>query len=146
MSITFSLISQDKVVAESEVDEVQLPTTSGQIGVLPHHLDLVTVLQTGEISTKKGGREDHFAVYGGFAEVNAKEVVVLADRAEHVDEIDLARAEQAKRDAEAMKETAQTDIELAHALGLIERNINRIALVNRRRHHGSHPRSPESIQ
>ncbi len=136
--ITFSLISQDKVVTETEADEVLLPTVSGQIGVLQHHVDLVTVLKTGEVTTKKGGKEDHFAVFGGVAQVNGKEVVVLADRAEHVDEIDLAKAEQAKRDAEKLSETAKTDIELAHAYALIERNLNRIAIIKHRRGHKHH--------
>ncbi len=134
MSIQFSLISQDKVVTESEADEVLIPTAMGQIGVLPHHVDLITQLKTGEVTVIKAGREDHFAVYGGVAQVSTKEVIILADRAEQVADIDLAKAEQAKRDAEKLKETAQTDIELAHAYALIERNLNRIALVKKRRH------------
>lgn len=142
MSITFSLISQDKVVAESEVDEVLLPTTSGEIGVLPHHIDLITVLKTGEITARKSGKDDHFAVFGGVAHINGKVVVVLADRAEHVAEIDLAKAEQAKRDAEKLKETAQNEVEMAHAIGLIERNINRIELVKRRRSHSHRTPNP----
>ncbi len=134
MSIAFSLISQDKIVTEAQVDEVLLPTTSGQIGVLEHHVSLVTVLKTGEITTKSSNKLDHFAVFGGVAQINGQEVVVLADRAEHVDEIDLAKAEQAKLEAEKLKDTATTDIELAHAYALIERNLNRITIIKHRRH------------
>lgn len=142
MSITFSLISQDKVVSEQEVDEVLLPTTSGEIGVLPHHVDLITVLKTGEITARKSGKDDHFAVFGGVAHINGKEVVVLADRAEHVTEIDLAKAETAKRDAEKLKEAAVNEHEMTTALGLIERNINRIEIVKRRRSHSRHTPHP----
>ncbi len=67
MSITFSLISQDKVVVESEVDEILVPTTNGQVGVLPHHVQLITQLKTGEVVTKLGTKTDHFAVFGGVA-------------------------------------------------------------------------------
>lgn len=147
MSITFSLISQDKVVDELDADEVLLPTPNGQIGVLPHHVDLITLIQTGEIITKSHGKESHYAVFGGFAQINGKEVVVLADRAEHVDSIDLATAEQAHKNAEDLVKHAKDEQELAHAMGLLERNLNRIDVVKRRRRHtGSHPRTPESIQ
>jgi F-type H+-transporting ATPase subunit epsilon len=145
MSITFSLISQDKVVDELEADEVLLPTTNGQIGILPNHVDLITTIQTGEITIKSHGKESHYAVFGGFAEITGKEVTVLADRAEHADSIDLAAAEQAHRNAEAMLKDAKDDQELSHALGLIERNLNRIDIVKRRRH-TSHHKTPESLQ
>ena len=147
MSITFSLISQDKVVDELDVDEILLPTPNGQIGVLPHHVDLITLIQTGEIITKSHGKESHYAVFGGFAEINGKTVTVLADRAEHVDSIDLATAEQARRNAEEFIKHAKDEQELAHAMGLLERNLNRIQIAKRRRRHtGSHPKTPESIQ
>lgn len=133
MSITFSLISQDKVVTETEADVILLPTTEGQIAVLPHHVQLISRLKTGEVVAKIGSKTDHFAVFGGVAQVMEREVVVLADRAEHVDEIDLAKAEHAMKDAEKLRDTAVTDIELAHAYGLIERNLNRIAVVRRHR-------------
>ena len=134
MSITFSLISQDRVVTETEVDEVLIPTPLGQIGVLEHHAQLVTLLATGEVTTKKGGRLDHYAVFGGAAQINEKEVVLLADRAEHVDELDLAKAEQAKKQAEEMHHNAQNSIDQAAAMALIERNLNRISIIKRRRH------------
>ncbi len=133
--MTFSLISQDKVVTETEVDEVILPTVSGYIGVLPHHADLVTLIKTGEITATHGGKEEHYAVFGGMAEITGKEVVVLADRAEAVASIDLSAAEQAKRAAELMVKEAKDHVDLAHAMGLLERNINRIELVKRRRSH-----------
>jgi len=141
MSLTFSLIGQDKVITESEVDEVLLPTESGYIGVLPHHADLVTLIKTGEITTKHQGKEQYFAVFGGMAQITSKEVVVLADRAEQVDTIDLAMAEEAKKKAEQMVAEAKDHVELAHATGLLERNINRIELVKRRRSHAH--RSPQ---
>lgn len=147
MSITFSLISQDKVVSEADVDEILIPTQSGQIGVLPGHVDLVTLLQTGEIVVKSHGKTDSFAVFGGVAEINGKEVVIMADRAERVSDIDLALAEEAKKRAEAMVKEAQTDEDMAHAMALLERNINRIRLAQTKRHHyGSHQHTPENIQ
>lgn len=146
MPITFSLISQDKTVTEAEVDEVLIPTQTGQIGVLPGHVDLVTLLATGEITVKSHGKNDYFAVFGGVAEINSKEVVILADRAERVTDIDLAAAEEAQRKAAMMVKEAKSEEEMAHAMALLERNINRIQLVKTRHHHGSHQHTPESIQ
>ncbi len=145
MSMTFSLISQDKVVAESEVDELLIPTTSGQIGVLPGHVDLVTEIQTGEIIAKKDQHTDYFAVFGGVAEIHGKEVTVLADRAEHAADIDLAAAEAAKRQAEELVKNASNHVELSQASALLERNVNRIKIAQIR-HHTRRPTGRESLQ
>lgn len=147
MPITFSLISQDRVVDELDVDEVLIPTPNGQIGILPNHVDLITVIQTGEIITKSHGKESHYAVFGGFAEINGKMVTVLADRAEHVDSIDFAASDQARKNAEDLIKHAKDEQQLTDAMALLERNLNRIQVFKRRRRHtGSHPKTPESIQ
>lgn len=146
MSFNLTIISQDKVVKDTEVDEVLVPTAMGQIGVLSHHMDMVSLLQTGEIVVTSHGKTEHFAVFGGVAQINGKEVKILADRAEPVSDINLAQAEEAHRRAEAMVKEAKDDVEMAYAQGLLERNLNRIRLVKNRRHHGSHQHTPESIQ
>jgi len=146
MSFNLNIISQDKIVRDSEVDEVLIPTPLGQIGVLQNHEDLVTLIQTGEIIVRSHGKLEHFAVFGGVAQISGKEVKILADRAEPVSEINLAQAEEAHKRAEALVKEAKDDTELAYAQGLLERNLNRIRLVKTRRHHGSHQHTPESIQ
>ncbi len=144
MKINFSLISHDRVVAETSVDEVLLPTKNGQIGVLPYHMNLITVMQTGEITTNNLGKLDHYAVFGGVAEINGESVVVLADRAEHVDEIDLAKAEEAKERAKKMLAESKNKTSADKARALLERNNNRIKTVRRHRPHHHHP--PENVQ
>src|SRR5512144_1727491 len=100
MPIRCEIVSQDRTVFEGDVDSVVLPGTEGEMGVLPHHSPLLTTLKFGIVRVRKAGREQLFAVAGGVAEIQPEIVTVLADAAEDVEEIDLARAEAAKRRAE----------------------------------------------
>ncbi|MFA6082567.1 MAG: ATP synthase F1 subunit epsilon [Patescibacteria group bacterium] len=145
MSITFSLISQDRVVDEFEVDEVLLPTTLGEIGVLPNHVNLITMIKTGEITTHSSNKTNHFSVFGGVAEITDKTVTVMADRAEHVDSIDLAAAEAAVKAATSLQDKAKNDVEFAHAAALLERNLNRINVVKRHRHHSTRTHQSDNL-
>lgn len=96
------IITPEKKVLSEEVDEVLVPTEKGQIGVLPHHINLVTKLSPGEIIIKSKNKENPIAVSGGFLEVNKDKVTILADYAEHSSEIDIEKAEQAQKRAEEL--------------------------------------------
>src|SRR5512143_2513140 len=100
MTIRCEIVSQDRTVFEGDVDNVVLPGTEGEMGVLPHHAPLLTTLKYGVVKVRRQGREQIFAVSGGVAEIQPDIVTVLANAAENVYEIDLARAEAAKRRAE----------------------------------------------
>jgi F-type H+-transporting ATPase subunit epsilon len=99
MSIRCEIVSQDRTVFEGDVDIVVLPGTAGEMGVLPHHAPVLTTLKYGVVKVRRGGKEEIFAVSGGVAEVQPNIVTVLADAAENVYEIDVARAEAAKEHA-----------------------------------------------
>ncbi len=88
------------MVFEGDVDIVVLPGTDGEMGILPHHAPLLTTLKIGIIKVRSGGKEEIFTVAGGVAEVQPDIVTVLADAAENVEEIDVARAEAARKRAE----------------------------------------------
>jgi F-type H+-transporting ATPase subunit epsilon len=106
MPIRCEIVSQDRQVFSGEVDIVILPGTVGQMGILPHHTPLLTTLQYGIITVRKGKEEILFTVAGGIAEIQPDQVTVLADAAENIMEIDLARAEEARKRAEEMLRNA----------------------------------------
>jgi F-type H+-transporting ATPase subunit epsilon len=102
MTIRCEIVSQDRTVFQGDADIVVLPGVEGEMGILPHHAPLLTALKFGVIKVRSGKAEQVFSVAGGVAEVQPDLVTVLADAAENVEEIDIARAEAARRRAEEM--------------------------------------------
>jgi F-type H+-transporting ATPase subunit epsilon len=101
MPIRAEIVSQDRSVFEGDVDILVAPGTDGEMGILPHHAPLLTTLRAGVLRVRTGAREEVFAISGGVMEVRPDIVTVLADAAERADEIDISRAEEARRRAEA---------------------------------------------
>ena len=99
MPIRCEIVSQDRVVYQGEADMVILPGAGGEMGVLPHHAPVLTTLKFGVVKVRRGGNDQVFAVAGGVAEVQPDLVTVLADAAENVEEIDVQRAEFARKRA-----------------------------------------------
>ena len=104
MPIRCEIVSQDKTLYEGDVDIVVLPGTGGMMGILPKHAPLLTTLSYGVVQVRKGTEEINFTVAGGVAEVQPEIVTILADRAENVEEIDIARAEAAQERAKEYME------------------------------------------
>lgn len=100
MPIRCEIVSQDRTVFQGDVDMVVLPGAAGEMGVLPHHAPVLTTLKYGVVKVRRAGQEQIFAVAGGVAEVQPDIVTVLADAAENVEEIDVIRAQFAKKRAE----------------------------------------------
>jgi F-type H+-transporting ATPase subunit epsilon len=128
--------AERQVLAEEDVDMVVAPGGEGVVGILPRHAPLLTTLKPGAIRIKKDGAETSMAVGGGFMQVNADRVLILADTAEREDEIDAARAEEARRRAEealqqALKGGSPVQVEAARAA--LQRSMARISVVRRRR-------------
>jgi F-type H+-transporting ATPase subunit epsilon len=110
------IVSQDRQVFSGDADIVVLPGGGGVMGVLPHHSPLLTTLKYGIITVRSGDAEYIFTVAGGFAEVQPDQVTVLADAAEDIAEIDIQRAEEARKRAQELLERgvgADTDQYLA---------------------------------
>lgn len=99
-SLKLDIVTAERVVYSEDVDAVIAPGVEGQLGILPHHAPLMTILQAGELLVRRGGEEDTLAISGGFLEVRPDRVIVLADSAERAEEIDMSRAEAAKKRAE----------------------------------------------
>ncbi len=100
MPIRCEIVSQDRMIFEGDADIVVLPGTAGEMGILPHHAPLLSTLGYGVIKVRYQGEEEVFTVAGGVVEVQPDVVTVLADRAENVREIDVARAEAAMKRAQ----------------------------------------------
>ena len=100
MPIRCEIVSQDRMVFEGDADIVILPGTDGEMGILPHHSPLLTTLKFGVVIVRSKEGEEIFAVAGGVAEVQPDLVTILADAAENVEEIDITRAEEARKRAE----------------------------------------------
>ncbi|MCA9994832.1 MAG: ATP synthase F1 subunit epsilon [Anaerolineales bacterium] len=114
MPMQCDIVTQERSVFSGQVKSVSLPGTEGRMGVLPNHSALLTTLGYGEVMVRPLDSDDelYFAIGGGFAEVQPDKIIVLADSAEHADDIDLARAEQARARAEQfMKEGVPEDPE-----------------------------------
>jgi F-type H+-transporting ATPase subunit epsilon len=100
MTIRCEIVSQDRTVFQGDVDIVILPGVAGEMGILPHHAPVLTILKYGVIKIRRNGKEELFAVAGGMAEVQPEIVTILADAAENIEEIDITRAKAAKKRAE----------------------------------------------
>ncbi len=125
MPIRCEIVSQDRMVYEGDVDIVVLPGMDGEMGILPHHAPLLTTLKYGIIKVRVKGDEQVFAVAGGVAEVQPDIVTVLADAAENVQEIDIARAEAArKRAEEALSKVRPENVDAYLALEAALRRSN----------------------
>lgn len=114
------IITPEKVILKEEIDELMVPTETGQIGILPKHINLITTLSSGELIIKNAGKEKVFAITGGFLQVHNDTVSILADYAAHADDIDVDQAIEAQRKAEEIlkkssEEVSERDFAIAEA-------------------------------
>lgn len=135
--IRLDIVTAERMVYSEEVDMVIAPGVEGQLGILPHHAPLMTTIQAGELRVKRGSEEESLAIGGGFLEVRPDRVVILADTAERAEEIDVARAEAAKRRAqEQLAERGAPGIDETRAEAALRRSLARLKvaeMVRRRR-------------
>src|SRR3989344_3775663 len=125
--INLEITTPERVILKDEVDELVLPTPNGEIGILPHHIPVVSLLAPGEIRITKGGSVTNMAVSGGFIEVQPDKVIVLADTAERAEEIDEQRAEEARQRAQKLLQEKRLDQEQFTALSVkIEKELARL--------------------
>lgn len=139
--ISFELITPAGLVYSAQVYAVFLPTPEGQIGILPHHRPLITLVVPGVITLvrhKDAGEDDreYIATAGGFVAISGARVRLLADSAERAETVDELAAQEALARAHEFKKTAKDQVALADAVSLIEQNVARlkVAELKRRRH------------
>jgi len=132
-TLRLDIVTAERVVYSEDVDMIIAPGVEGQLGVLPHHAPLMTMLQPGELRIKKGGEELSLAISGGFFEVRPDRVIVLTDAAERAEDIDIARAEEAKRRAQERLSHRAPEIDAARVEAALRRSLIRLKVVERRR-------------
>ncbi len=129
MQMNFKIVTPDGIIYEDVVDQVSLPTKSGEITVLPHHIPLISVIRSGEIRIQKQNEETALAVSSGVLEVRENnEIIVIADTAERAEHIDLERAETARKRAEELlkQEVFEDDRQFALLQAQMEKELARI--------------------
>lgn len=132
--IQFEITTPERIVYQDEVDQVTLPTREGEITILPNHIPLVSILSPGELKIKKNEEIEYLAVSGGFIEVQPNKVVVLADTAEKAEEIDIEKAEEARKRAQTLAKEKRFDREeFATLTAKIERELARLKVGQRRK-------------
>jgi F-type H+-transporting ATPase subunit epsilon len=136
--VRFELATPSRMLVSADVDEVVAPGVEGYFGVLPGHAALLTTLGSGEVSYRTGKAEQYLLVAGGFAEVQADRVIILAEVAEAPEEIDLARAERARQRAELRLSGRhpsghedEGEIDYNRALAALARALARIMVAGR---------------
>jgi F-type H+-transporting ATPase subunit epsilon len=137
MPIHLEIVTAERLVLSDDVDQVNAPTKDGRVGILPRHMPLFTVLTEGELSIIKGGVRTEFAVFGGFMEVLPDRITILADSCDRSDEIDLERAEEAKRRAEERLSSRKSNQDMALAEADLRRALMQIKMAKVRKGPGA---------
>ena len=137
MPLLLEIVTPERLAYSDEVDSVQLPGIEGELGVLPHHAPLVSTLGIGELRIRKGGAEESFAIVGGFLQVLPTKVVVLAETADMASEIDLEKAQEARREAEKALESGYHEgADLSTARAALQTALLRERVAQRRHREG----------
>jgi F-type H+-transporting ATPase subunit epsilon len=131
--IKLDIVTAEQVIFSDDVDLVVAPGVEGQLGILPHHTPLMTMLQPGELRVRKGGEESFLVITGGFLEVRPDRIIILADAAERAEDIDIARAEEAKVRAQERLGQRGPDLDVSRAEAALRRAMTRLEFVQRRK-------------
>jgi F-type H+-transporting ATPase subunit epsilon len=137
MPLQLEIVTPERLAYSDRVDAVQLPGVEGELGVLPHHAPLVSMLGVGELRIRKDGAEESFAIVGGFLQVRPDKVVVMAETADLAADIDLERAQEARREAERALESGYHEgADLSAARAALQQALLRIRVAERRHREG----------
>src|SRR4051812_7031694 len=129
--LTLEIVTPDRSLVNEQVDEVQLPGAEGYFGVLPGHTPLLAELSVGELWYRRGEEKTYLAIAFGFAEVLPERVTVLAAIAERAEEIDAARAEDAKKRAEDRLRAVTSAVVYDRARAALQKSLARLNVVSR---------------
>ena len=135
--LTLEIVTPERALVTAEVDEVQLPGAEGYFGVLPGHTPMLATLQVGELWYRIGSEKHYMAIAFGFVEVLPERVTVLAQIAERPEDIDVARAEAAKKRAEdrlaRSAPAVQSDVDFERARIAMAKSLIRLQVASRAR-------------
>ncbi len=126
------IVTAERMIFSEDVNAVIAWGVEGQLGILPHHAPLMTMLQPGDLLIRKDRQEEYLFISGGFLEVRPDKVIILADACERADEIDIARAEEAKKRAQETMKTAPLGTDAAAAEAALRRSLARLKVAERK--------------
>src|SRR6266511_4558758 len=129
--LQLQIVSADRSLVNEQVDEVQIPGADGYLGILPGHTPLLATLQVGTLWYRQGQEKHYLSMAFGFAEVQPDRVTILAQIAEHADEIDIARAEAARKRAEERLAKSTVDMDAERARISLLKSLIRIQVASR---------------
>ncbi len=132
-NLKLHIVSADRALVDETVDEVQIPGANGYLGVLPGHTPLLTTLQVGQLWYRQGAERHYLAIAFGFAEIQPDRVTILAQIAERADEIDVARAESARKRAEERLSKPTVDLDFERARIALLKALIRLQVASRAR-------------
>jgi F-type H+-transporting ATPase subunit epsilon len=132
-TLKLEIVTAEGPMYSDDVEMVTLPGVTGQFGVYPQHVSLITQMVPGEIIVRKEGRDTFFATGGGLIEVTATSVAILTDLVVQSDKIDEAKAEEARKRAEARLKDKLSDEEVAHVNASLARSLAQLRVKRRQR-------------
>lgn len=130
--LMLEIVTPEKVVFSGNVEEVTIPGTEGEFGVLRGHASLLSSIEVGELNFTKEGKKAYYSAGTGYAEVTSSKVTVLLETAERSDDIDKARAQRAKENAEAkLSKITKEDEEYEHLRAALHRAVTRLNVAEK---------------
>lgn len=129
--LELQIVTPDRNIVHDQVDEVEIPGVGGYFGVLPGHAPLLAALTAGELWFRKGQEKTYLSIAFGFAEVLPDRVTVLAKLAERAEDIDVARAEAARKRAEERLAHPESDIDFRRNAVALAKALTRIHVSSR---------------
>ena len=130
-TLQLEIVTPDRTVVSAETELAVCPGVMGEFGVLPPHVSLLSALKIGSLRYSDNGNDQYVFISGGFADVNNYVLTVLAESAERAEEIDVARAEAAKKRAEERLQQHNDDLDVRRAEAALQRAMERLRLAKR---------------
>ncbi len=125
------IVTPEKLLVDEEVNQVNVSTEQGQIGILPNHANLMAKLEPGELVIKKGGKEERLAVGDGFLQMADNTLSIMTDLATYAEDIDEKAVEEAKKRAEQALEQKLSDEEYAETMAILEKSLAQLRIKRR---------------
>ncbi|MDO8460831.1 MAG: F0F1 ATP synthase subunit epsilon [bacterium] len=133
MTFYLEIITPEKVVFKDDVDELIVPTTTGEVGIMPNHVSLLTQISLGELIIRQGQKEHALAISGGFLDVANNQVTILADYAIRSEDIEIAKVEEAQKRAQKAMEEKVSERDFAEAEASLRRSLLELKVAQKRR-------------
>jgi len=132
-TLKLKIVTPEQLIFEEDAEHVIVPTEEGEIDILPHHVNLIGAITRGDVVAKVSGEDVPFAVVGGFVKIEDNVVTILADFAEHVEELSEEKIAEAKRRSEELKKQAENEeiVDFEHFESELERSLTRVKIADK---------------